>query len=301
MSWLLFAFSGPVLWAISTHLDKYLVERFFKDTSVAVLLVFTALMGLALLPFIWAFDPDAMHVPLLSALVIIASGLLYMGAIYFYLQALQSEEASTVAPFFQASPLFAYALGYVVLGETLSAEQLIGGGLIVAGAVLLSIRPGVAGTFKTRLVVLMLTCALCVALSSLIFKVFAVSNEFWATTFWTFVGQAIIGAAILAVPSYRRQFVDLFKVHTAALISINASNELINLGGGLGARYALVLAPLGIVQAITSTSTLFVFLFGMAISVFFPVFGREDLSAKELVKKGLSAVLIVAGVILISR
>lgn len=301
MSWLLFAFSGPVLWAISTHLDKYLVERFFKDTSVAVLLVFTALMGLTLLPFIWILDADAMHVPPLSALVIIASGLLYMGAIYFYLQALQSEEASTVAPFFQASPLFAYALGYVVLGETLSAEQLIGGGLIVTGAVLLSVRSGGMRRFKTRLVVLMLTCALCVALSSLIFKVFAISNEFWTTTFWTFVGQAIIGVAILAVPSYRRQFVDLFKVHTAALISINASNELINLGGGLGARYALMLAPLGIVQAITSTSTLFVFLFGMAISVFFPTFGREDLSLKELAKKGLSAVLIVAGVILISR
>jgi len=294
MSWLLFAFSGPVLWAISTHLDKYLVERFFKDTSVAVLLVFTALMGLVLLPFIWVLNADVMHVAPLSALVIIASGLLYMGAIYFYLQALQSEEASTVAPFFQASPLFAYALGYVVLGETLSAEQLIGGGLIVAGAVLLSIRTGAVGRFKTRLVVLMLTCALCVALSSLIFKVFAISNEFWTTTFWTFVGQAIIGVAILAVPSYRRQFVNLFEVHTAALISINASNELINLGGGLGARYALMLAPLGIVQAITSTSTLFVFLLGMAISVFFPVFGREDLSAKELVKKGLSAVLIVA-------
>ena len=32
MSWLFFAFSGPVLWAISTHLDKYLVERFFKHS-----------------------------------------------------------------------------------------------------------------------------------------------------------------------------------------------------------------------------------------------------------------------------
>ena len=34
MMWLLFAFSGPLLWAVSTHLDKYLVERYFKDSSV---------------------------------------------------------------------------------------------------------------------------------------------------------------------------------------------------------------------------------------------------------------------------
>ena len=39
MSWLVFALSGPILWAISTHLDKYLVERYFKDTDVMVLLV----------------------------------------------------------------------------------------------------------------------------------------------------------------------------------------------------------------------------------------------------------------------
>jgi len=90
-------------------------------------------------------------------------------------------------------------------------------------------------------------------------------------------------------------------VHTSALIAINASNELINLGGGLGARYALMLAPLSIVQAITSTSTLFVFLFGMVLSIFFPALGREDLSGRELTKKGLSAILIVAGVVLISR
>ena len=37
VSWVVFAFSGPVLWAISVHLDKYLVERFFKESNVAVI------------------------------------------------------------------------------------------------------------------------------------------------------------------------------------------------------------------------------------------------------------------------
>ena len=52
MTWLLFAFSGPVLWAVSTHFDKYLVERYFKHSDVAVLLFFTAFIGLLTLPFI---------------------------------------------------------------------------------------------------------------------------------------------------------------------------------------------------------------------------------------------------------
>ena len=43
--WLLFALSGPVLWAASTHIDKYLVDRYFKNSDTAVLMVFTALIG----------------------------------------------------------------------------------------------------------------------------------------------------------------------------------------------------------------------------------------------------------------
>ena len=57
MSWLAFALCGPILWANSTQLDKYLVERYFKDADVIVLLVFTALMGLALMPIIAFFEP----------------------------------------------------------------------------------------------------------------------------------------------------------------------------------------------------------------------------------------------------
>src|ERR1700739_174432 len=109
-NWLLFALSAPVLWAVSIHFDKYLVERYFKHTSVAVLLVFTALMGVLLLPIISWLRPDVLALPLVDALLIALSGVLFMGAIWFYLQALQSEEASVVAPLFQAAPLFGYVL-----------------------------------------------------------------------------------------------------------------------------------------------------------------------------------------------
>jgi hypothetical protein len=53
MNWLFYAFSGPLMWAASTHIDKYLVERYFKHSTVTVLLVFTALIGLAMLTFIF--------------------------------------------------------------------------------------------------------------------------------------------------------------------------------------------------------------------------------------------------------
>jgi drug/metabolite transporter (DMT)-like permease len=245
------------------------------------------------------FRPDVIGLAPLSILVIVLSGLLLMGAMFFYLVALQSDEASVVAPFFQASPLFAYGLGYLVLGETLSPMQMTGGALIVGGGLVLSVRLAGAARFKLRMVMLMLACAFVLALSSLIFKIFAVREDFWTTTFWTFVGQASFGAAVLSIGGYRREFLELLRKNTRPLLAINAANELLTLGGGLGSRYALVLAPLSLVQAITSTTSLFVFIFGIGVSIFFPALGREDLSSRELLKKGLGGVLTGIGVILI--
>jgi uncharacterized membrane protein len=305
MSWLAFAFSGPILWAISTHLDKYLVERYFKNSNVAVLLIFTALIGLLALPFIWLLDPRVVSVGLDNAALMALSGVLYMGAMLFYLRALQTEEASVVAPFFQAAPLFGFGLGYVVLGETLSPIQMAGGALIVGGTVLVSLRSDPHNTrleasFNFHLAALMLACALALAVSSLIFKIFALRDDFWPTTFWMFVGEALFGAALLAIASDRRQFLDLLRSNPGAVLSVNAANELINLGGSLGTRFALVLAPLSLVQAIGSTTTLFVFAFGVVLSVFFPALGRENLSRRELLQKGLAAVLVAAGAALVT-
>jgi uncharacterized membrane protein len=300
--WLIFAFSGPILWAISTHLDKYLVEKYFKHSNVAVLLVFTALIGLLTLPFIWLIQPQVVGVGPANSALMALSGVLYMGGMLFYLRALQSEEASEVAPFFQAAPLFGFGLGYLVLGEVLSPAQMAGGALIVGGTALVSLRSGAPRSkLNLRLAAPMLASALAMAVSSLIFKIFALREAFWPTTFWMFVGEALFGAALLAIPSYGRQFLDLLRVNPGAVLSVNAANELINLGGALGTRFALTLAPLALVQAVGSTTTLFVFGFGIVLSVFLPALGRENLSRRELLRKGLAAALVAAGAALATR
>jgi drug/metabolite transporter (DMT)-like permease len=301
MNWLILAFSGPILWALSTHIDKYLVERYFKHGSVAVLMVFTAIIGALALPFIWLFRPGVVVLDIQSMAIIAVSGILYMGAIYFYLQALQTEEASTVAPFFQAAGIFGLILGYFVLGEKLSFLQIIGVLLIIAGSVLLSLRLG-RGTshVKTRLVILMLACALAIALSSLIFKFFAVRDEFWITTFWNVAGQVLFGVILMLIVANRQQFKKMMRSNPSAVLSVNAVNELINLGGNLGVRYTLLFVPLGIVQAISSTTSFFVLFFGVVLSLFFPKLGREEIGFASLMQKIIAATLVIAGVLLIN-
>jgi drug/metabolite transporter (DMT)-like permease len=301
MYWLIYALSGPVLWALSTHIDKYLVERYFKQGSVAVLMVFTAIIGTLALPPIWLFQPSVISLDQQSMAVIAVSGILYMSAIYFYLQALQTEEASTIAPFFQAAGIFGLILGFFVLGEKISFIQVVGALLTIAGSVLLSLRFGrAAHRINIRLVILMLACALAIALSSLIFKFFAVRDEFWTSTFWNFVGQALFGLILMLIATNRRQFNEVIRANTGAVLSINGVNEVINLGGNLGVRYALLFAPLGIVQAISSTTSFFVLFIGIILTLFFPGLGREEIGIASLVQKFIAITLIVSGVLLIS-
>ena len=298
--WLLYAFSGPLLWAASTHIDKYLVDKYFRHSDTAVLMVFTAFLGVFALPVIWAFEPKVLQLSLLATGVMTVSGVLYMGAMLFYLRAIQSEEASVVAPLFQASTLFTFVLGLVFLHELPRWQQLLGVVLIIGGAIGLSLDKHLhLASFKPRLVLLMVAATFVLALSGVVFKYFAVNDEFWSTTFWTFVGEGLFGAAILAVPKYRRQFVTLFRKNPGPVIGVNAANELINLGGGLGVRYASLLAPVALVSAVSATTTFFVFLFGILLTLFFPKFGREDLSARNVIQKAVGGILIMAGVALI--
>jgi drug/metabolite transporter (DMT)-like permease len=299
--WLLFAFLGPVSWAVSTHIDKYLVDRYFQNSDTAVLMVFTSFMGVVMLPFIWWFVPDVLALPPRAIAVMTASGVLYVASMLFYLRAIQSEEASVVAPLFQTTIIFTFLLGWLFLGETLTWKSGAGIVLIVAGVLLLSLDRSLhLHRFKTRLVLGMLACTLILAFTSVIFKYYAVRDDFWPTTFWTFVGEALFGVGILAIPAYRRQFMLLLKTNTGALLGVNGANELINLGGGLGVRYATLLAPVALVSAISSTTTLFVFALGTLLTLCAPRLSHEDLSRGNLARKALAAVVVTAGVVLAS-
>lgn len=200
--WLVFAFSGPVLWAASMHIDKY-----FRRTLTAVLMVFNSVVGLLALPVIWCFVPVVFAVSPLAIAVMTASGALYVAAMLFYLQAIQSEEDSVVGPLFQGAVLCGALLAFLLLGETLSSFQMLGGAFIVAGALVLSVNS--AQDFKSirlRLLLTMLACTFSLALSSVIFKYFAVGGEFWVTTFWTYVGAVAAGEALLATGGRWKQF-----------------------------------------------------------------------------------------------
>ena len=65
-------------------------------------------------------------------------------------------------------------------------------------------------------------------------------------------------------------------------------------------RDTLLLAPLGVVQAISSTTSFFVLFFGVILSLFFSNLAREEISIGSLMQKIIATTLVVAGVLLIN-
>ena len=61
-----------------------------------------------------------------------------------------------------------------------------------------------------------------------------------------------------------------------------------------------LLAPVAVVSAISSTTTLFVFAFGVLLSWLAPTVAREDLSKINLLRKGVAAAIAATGVVLAS-
>jgi transporter family protein len=84
----------------------------------------------------WSFATISFRTWLFLGLSALATGLSWL----CYFRALQLGEASRVAPMDKLSVLFAILFAVVVLRETLTWHQWVGGGLVLSGAVVLAFK-----------------------------------------------------------------------------------------------------------------------------------------------------------------
>jgi uncharacterized membrane protein len=303
MSWFFIALWAPFLLACANHNDKFLLSRYLKEKNIGSIVIFSSLFSGVAIPVVLFIQPDAYDVSLIQGSAVVATGMLSVLAVVCYLYALDRDEASFVTPLYQMVPIFAYILGYFILGETITLTQGLGSFVIIAGTLALSFEFGRRGTrFKRNVVALMLAASVLSAINGVIFKLVAVEKGFWTSLFWGFVGQLIAGViCLVGVPDYRRDFLGLFrkqKVAVAGLIAL--SKTLFSVSEAI-TLYATLLAPVALVLLVNSFQHLFVFVFGIVLTLFFPRVAEESLGRMKMLQKGVGIGLMVAGGYLISR
>ena len=305
MSWFFIALISPALWSIVYHLDKYILSEYFKNKGPGALLIYSSLIGIVLLPIIYFFEPAVLDINLSLALLTILNGFLYVISVIPYLYALEQEETSIVAPLFQMVPIFSFALGSIFLGEQLTTWQLLGSAIVILGAIIINVEMAEDTATKLSLKAdvfgLMALGSFLVAANSLLFKYVAIEENFWVTSFWEYIGFSIFGICMLIfVKKYRTEFFNSFRHNSKKLMSLNILNEFINIGAKVGVNVASLLAPLTLVWVAGGFEPVFVFAYGVFLTIFFPKMANEDLSRQSLIQKSASIVLIVIGSVVLS-
>jgi uncharacterized membrane protein len=303
MSWFFLTLLASALFGITNHIDKYLISRYFHgNNGPGALIIFSTLVGILVIPFVLVIEQGVFGVSFFQAGVLIAQGIFFIIAVLLYFYALKEDETSVVAPLFLLIPVFAFLIAFAVLGESLATPQLVGGLSIIAGSIVISLSMEKNKVrLKKRVLFLMSVASFLIAVGALLFKMIAVETGFWVATFWSYVGYLVLAGFIsLFIRSYREQFMSIIRANRVPIIGLNVLNELISVGASLAVSFALLLAPIALVQAVGGLQPAFVLLYGVVLTLFFPKLGMESLARKDIIQRIIAILIMGAGVYLVN-
>ncbi len=307
--WLFLSILSPFLFTLTNFVDKYLLGKIVGDKPVPSI---TILAGLAGVPFLIIFGILARHsladYGLTNALGAVSAGALLITAYYFYYKALMVADASLVAALFQLIIPFNYVLGLIFLDEHLSVVQLVAVGIVLLGSVVLSLENHEDADDGRRRMRLnksvfwyMFLSSLFIALSSVVFKMVAKDSAYLPTQFCEYTAGVIIGTLLfLCNRSARAGFLDILRRHRSQAVGLSGLNEILNLGGVVAMRYAMFLAPIAVVQAISSVQAIFLLAVGVALTALFPRFIKENIGRKHLLQKMAAIGIMILGTVLLA-
>src|SRR3989344_2511076 len=288
MSWFFLALIAPFLYALTNHIDKVLLEKYFKAGGVGTLMLVSSLLSALALPFLFWADPMALHVSGVAILVLVMVGILNTLVLWFYLLALKDEEASVAIVFYQLVPVLGLILGYFILHEVITQMQLIAMGIIIFGTTIISFEIDIENNFKLRrkTIVYMVTASFCWALGAVIFKAVALEEDVWRSLFWEHLMLVIVGVVIfICVRSYRTHFLSAIRDNSKAIISLNFANEGLYMLGNVVFAFAYLLAPISLVLLSNSFQTIFVMAIGIFLTIYFPKVTVEKIQVKHILQK----------------
>ena len=303
MNWFFLSLIPPLFWAITNYIDDYLIEKHTKQEGIGALIIFSALIGFIIAPAILIFNPDVLNVPSFDIFILLLSGIFGVTWVMFYLYALESDETTIVIPLFQVIPVISFVLGYFILGETLSINQSIGSITIVLGGLFLGLNlekeDGLG--FRWKPFILMMISSFFVALNEILFKLVTVPDSFVVSTFWSYVGYMIMGIILyVLVQPYRIAFNNLVKINTKTFFGLNALNEVVNTTADITMRFAILLAPVALVQSMNSLQPFYILIIGIFLTKFFPHINTQKIDRKNLIQRTLAIIVIIIGSIVIA-
>jgi drug/metabolite transporter (DMT)-like permease len=274
-NWFLVALIPPILWSVVNHIDKYVLSKHFKGGSLGGMFLFSSLFSIVVLPCLLFFTPISfLNIPLGTIFFLLLLGTINAAAFFLYLKAINEEEASVVVPLLQMIPVFGYFLGYPILGEVLSSQQILSALIIILGVSILSVNFDIDNnrlTLRKRVLLLVGGSSFLFALHDVLFKTVTTEKSFLISAFWENAGLVVAGITVFIFHSkYRKQFKEIFRINNTKALSLNITSEVLYTLGSLANSFATLLAPVAVVLVVSSYQPLFVFIIGIVLTTLIP-------------------------------
>lgn len=295
----LLAILPAFLWAVVNHIDKYAIERYMQGRDAGALVIFTGSAAAIMGAVIWLLGFVG-PVPAQYLAGMISAGVLLILSYVPYLYALDRDEASNVGPLFQMITPISYVLALVFLSEHLALPELLSGGMIFAGAILLSFDFKKV-RIKMRSLLLMLLGSLMIGLNVVMFKAFALETSFWTMAFYDLVGAALGGALLFfLVRSYRVSFIGALRQYRHKVFFVNMTAETLSIFARLLNGFVALFLPIAIVQFVNGFQPLFILIIGILLTAHAPHLGKEAIDRHSLIQKFSAIILMIGGFALLS-
>lgn len=300
MSWLVFALLSPLVFSIVNFGDKFIIENHIKDTRAMPIYSGLVAFFTGCVLFVVTGFPT---LPLQDMVLVMITGVMTSIGAALYFTAIARDEASKIIVLIQMQPVIVLVLSLVFLNDTISAQQLIGFVLILGAAVAISLNREVGGGFKlSAAFYLILLCDFIWAGSLVLFKFVSGENQFEALLPYESWGLAFGDLLLyLFVPSIRNAFHQNIKVVSRRALGYLAVNEVFFVAAKLFGLTAVALGPVAMVSVLGSSQVFFGVILGAIFTLLFPTIFSEDISWRNLARKGLLALVMFGGILLVSE
>lgn len=291
MNWILLSLLAPLFWASSNFIDKYILGKYTKGifdfvffSTISCWFFFAVLLGFLGLP---EFDAYSL-IPILTGVILIYS-------YAFYGKALEQGDTSTLVVLFKLIPVLTVVLAYVFLGQALSANELLGFTIVLAGAVMVSLERS-KGIFFRGFGMILIAIFMW-SVMTLLVDYGLTKVSFWDYLMLDTLGSALAGLPLFLIPSMRKQVVDGLKTAVAGKYIWFAGNNILDFFGQMSIKKALSLAPsAGLVTVVMQVQSFYSIIIGILLTLFLPNIIKENITRTALIKKSLGALIMFLGV-----
>lgn len=302
ISAILLAVFSSFLWAITNHIDKFMITGIDETKNgIKILLVFSTLVaGIVLTPLWLILSTFNIGINFVSLISVLVASIFYIAATTFYFKAIEENDASIVVVMFQLIPVFSYILALILFNETLNVYQIIGSIIILFSAIIISFDFNEKNKGrKFKALVLMTMSSLFYSIYYIFFDIAIRNSSYYSCAFWYQISLLLIGIALLCIKAFRIPFMNAIKKNGKRYLILNTTNEALNLSANLLVNFANLMIPVALVNVLNGFQGSFVFILGVLGTIFFPRYIKEDLRKNTLIQKIICIVLSIVGLIIL--